>query len=117
MPSTTNGSTPSSAVNEWDTAFSVPEYEDWDGEMAMDPYPSWRLRDIDGRLVYMFDYQYEQYLKNLETEEEKVLKEEGRRVHVASWKRNISTNGRFNGHQIFKKMSVILAVCIGDKFK
>lgn len=42
------------------------------GEMAMDPYPSGRLRDTDGRLVYMFDYHYEQYLKNLEREEEKV---------------------------------------------
>lgn len=71
MPFTPN-ETPSSAVNGQDTAFPIPEYEDWDWEMAMDTYPSGRLRDIDGRLVYMFDYQYEQYLKNLEREEEKV---------------------------------------------
>lgn len=74
MSSTTNGLTPLSAVNGWVTAFPVPEYEDWDGETAMDPYPFGRLRDIDGRLVYMFDYQYEQYLKILEREEEKIEK-------------------------------------------
>lgn len=54
----------------WDTAIPVPEYDDWDWEIAMDPYPSGRLRDIDGRLVYMFDYKYEQYLQNLEDQKE-----------------------------------------------
>lgn len=70
MPLTPNDSTPSAAVNGLDTALPIPEHEDWVWEIAMDPYPSGRLRDIDGRLVYMFDYKYEQYLQNLEDQKE-----------------------------------------------
>lgn len=70
MPLTPNDSTPSAAVSGLDTALPIPEHEDWDWEIAMDPYPSGRLRDIDGRLVYMFDYKYEQYLQNLQDQKE-----------------------------------------------
>lgn len=76
MPLTPNDSTPSAAVNGLDTALPIPEHEDWDWEIAMDPYPSGRLRDIDGRLVYMFDYKYEQYLQNLEEQKEEKEEEE-----------------------------------------
>lgn len=111
MSSTKNGLTPLSAVNGWVTAFPVPEYEDWDGETAMDPYPFGRLRDIDGRLVYMFDYQYEQYLKNLEREEEKIVKEEGRKV--AYLKLNIFTNGRYNATKFSKRCLLHLQCALG----
>lgn len=47
MPITTNDLTPSAAVNGWDTDFPGPLYEDWDFEIAMDPYLSGRLWDID----------------------------------------------------------------------
>lgn len=40
MPLTPNDSTPSAAVNGLDTALPIPEHEDWDWEIAMDPYPS-----------------------------------------------------------------------------
>lgn len=77
MPLTPNDSTPSAVVNGLDTALPIPEHEDWDWEIAMDPYPSGRLRDIDGRLVYMFDYRYEQYLQNLEQQKEEKEEEAG----------------------------------------
>uniref|UniRef100_K1QU58 Uncharacterized protein n=1 Tax=Magallana gigas TaxID=29159 RepID=K1QU58_MAGGI len=51
MPLTPNDSTPSAAVNGLDTALPIPEHEDWDWEIAMDPYPSGRLRDIETRNV------------------------------------------------------------------
>lgn len=66
----TNDLTHSAAVNGWDTDIPGPLYEDWDFEIAMDPYLSGRLWDIDGQLIYMFDYQYEQYTINQQEAEE-----------------------------------------------
>ena len=83
MPLTPNDSTPSVAVNGLDTALPIPEHEDWDWEIAMDPYPSGRLRDIDGRLVYMFDYKYEQYLQNLQDQKEEKEEKEEEKEEVA----------------------------------
>uniref|UniRef100_K1PTK2 Uncharacterized protein n=1 Tax=Magallana gigas TaxID=29159 RepID=K1PTK2_MAGGI len=45
MPLTPNDSTPSAAVSGLDTALPIPEHEDWDWEIAMDPYPSGRVAD------------------------------------------------------------------------
>lgn len=66
----TNDLTPSTAVYGWDIDFPGPLYEDWDFEIAMDPYLFGRLWDIDGQLIYMFDYQYEQYTINQQEAEE-----------------------------------------------
>lgn len=46
-------------VSGLDIVLLIFEYEDWDWEIVMDFYFFGRLRDIDGRLVYMFDYKYE----------------------------------------------------------
>uniref|UniRef100_K1PKI2 Uncharacterized protein n=1 Tax=Magallana gigas TaxID=29159 RepID=K1PKI2_MAGGI len=44
MPLTPNDSPPSAAVNGLDTALPIPEHEDWDWEIAMDPYPSGKMK-------------------------------------------------------------------------
>lgn len=69
MPFTPN-ETPSSAVNGQDTAFPIPEYEDWDWEIEMDPYSLGRLRDINGQLIYICDQDYKQYIFSQQEEEE-----------------------------------------------
>lgn len=75
MPFTPN-ETPSSAVNGQDTAFPIPEYEDWDWEIEMDPYPTGRLREINGQLIYMFDHDYGQYIISQEEEKKEEEKKE-----------------------------------------
>lgn len=65
----------------------------------MDPYLSGRLRVINGRLIYMFVHEYEQYIINQQEEEK-----EGKKV--ASMKLNIPT-AVLTANNFFDKMSVM----------
>ena len=47
----------------------IPKLEDWEAELKKNPWPSGRLRWIDGRYVYIIDKVYEKMLE--EKQEEK----------------------------------------------
>lgn len=53
MSYTTNKLYLPSPNNQWHVAIPDPSFQDWDAEIAADPFPSGRLRDIDGRLINM----------------------------------------------------------------
>lgn len=43
--------------NDWEAAIPNPMFENWDAGIGADPFPSWRLRNINGQLIYTFDHE------------------------------------------------------------